>query len=74
MNVFIFSYLFPPEYTGASIQAITLAKELRKNGVNVTFVTATLEDEYHDTDKHDGFPVIRITPNKNSSKFVSLFY
>ncbi len=70
----MFCYLFPPEYTGASIQAITLAKALRKRGVRVTFVTATPKDENHDINQHEGFAVIRLAPCKNSSNLSILFF
>jgi glycosyltransferase involved in cell wall biosynthesis len=35
----MFSYYFPPHYSGSAQQAINLAKKLRKRGVNVTFCT-----------------------------------
>ncbi len=69
ISVYIFSYLFPPEYTGASIQAIALAKALRKRGVQVTFVTATPVDDKHNTKQHEDFPVFRLAPSKSSSNF-----
>ncbi len=76
IKVYIFAYLFPPEYTGASIQAITLAKALRKHGVQVTFIPATPADENHDIKHHEGFAVIRLAPAKSSSNvsIISFWY
>lgn len=39
MNICFFTPLFPPQYSGAAFQAITLAKELQKNGETIFFVT-----------------------------------
>ncbi len=50
---------FPPEYSGAALQAITLAKQLRERGHRIEFVTQrwpglAIQDEV------EGFPVTRL--------------
>lgn len=72
LKVYMFVYLFPPEFTGASIQALTLAKMMRKNGIDITFVTATPERCKIYKKSYDGFPIIRLsTPKENNN--LSLF-
>lgn len=61
IRVYMVLYLFPPEYTGASIQALNLAKKLRSKGVEVTFVTATETEDKNIQSEYEGFPVIRIS-------------
>jgi len=72
IKVYMFAYLFPPEYTGASIQAISLAKKMRENGIDVTFITATPESRDAYKHIHDGFKVIRLSPPANNSN-LSIF-
>lgn len=38
-RVLMFSYYFPPHYSGAALQAISLAKKLRDRGAAITFLT-----------------------------------
>jgi glycosyltransferase involved in cell wall biosynthesis len=42
----MFSYYFPPQYSGAAVQAINLAKKLRERGLHISFLTVN----------HDGLP------------------
>jgi len=73
-RVYMFVYLFPPEFTGASLQAINLAKWMRKKGIEVTFITATPEPRKKYNNIHDGFKVIRLTPPANNSNFSILIF
>ena len=61
IRVYMVLYLFPPEFTGASIQALNLAKKLRTKGIDVTFITATETEEKDIQTEYEGFPVIRIS-------------
>lgn len=38
-RVLMFSYYFPPHYSGAALQAISLAKKLRDRGAEISFLT-----------------------------------
>jgi len=73
-SVYIFTYLFPPDYTGASIQAINLAKALRKYGEKVTFVTASQAYNNHHKKQYEGFPVIRIKCNGGNTISIIIFW
>jgi glycosyltransferase involved in cell wall biosynthesis len=55
----MFSYYFPPQYSGAALQAISLAKKLRERGVTTTFVTVN-HDGLPETDRMEGFTVHRV--------------
>ena len=59
MRICMFSYYFPPQYSGAALQAISLAKKLRERGVGTTFVTVN-HDGLPETDVIDGFKVHRV--------------
>lgn len=39
VRVLMFSYYFPPHYSGAALQAISLAKKLRDRGAEISFLT-----------------------------------
>jgi len=39
MRILMFSYYFPPHYSGAALQAISLAKKLRDRGAEISFLT-----------------------------------
>lgn len=59
LRILMFCSYFPPEYSGAALQAITLAKELRRLGHHVEFATErwpglTADDEFQ------GFRVTRL--------------
>lgn len=45
MDVCYFTPIFPPRYSGATFQSITLAKALRKKGCNILFVAFTEGEE-----------------------------
>jgi glycosyltransferase involved in cell wall biosynthesis len=55
----MFSYYFPPQYSGAAKQALSLAKHLRGYGHYVEFVTVRWPG-LKERDEFDGFPVWRI--------------
>ena len=39
VRVLMYTAYLPPEYSGAALQALTLARELRRRGHHVEFVT-----------------------------------
>lgn len=55
----MFSYYFPPQYSGSALQAITLAKKLRNKGVDVEFLTVN-HDALSEIDTVENFKVFRI--------------
>ena len=65
----MFSYYFPPQYSGAAIQAVNLAHEMRKNGINVFFCTVN-HNGLKQTDNFEGFAVHRI--NEGRGKYGEL--
>ncbi|RJP41184.1 MAG: glycosyltransferase family 1 protein [Desulfobacteraceae bacterium] len=73
-SVYIFSYLFPPDYTGASIQAINLAKALRECGEKITFVTASQACYKHHSKQYEGFPVIRLKCKRENALSIIVFW
>jgi len=62
-RILMYTAYFAPEYSGAAIQALTLARELRQRGHHVEFVT----NRWHgleDKTVIDGFAVQRIEPGR----------
>jgi len=62
-RILMYTAYFAPEYSGAAIQALTLARELRQRGHHVEFVTnrwSGLDDKA----VVDGFAVQRIEPGR----------
>ena len=59
----MFSYYFPPQYSGAALQAINLAKKLRERGLEIFFFTVNHGDSPV-TDEVDGFKVYRLREGK----------
>jgi glycosyltransferase involved in cell wall biosynthesis len=55
----MFSYYFPPQYSGAVKQALLLAKHLRGRGHHIEFITVKWPG-LNEHDEFDGFPVWRI--------------
>jgi hypothetical protein len=45
-RVIMFSYYFPPQYSGSALQAISLANKLKDKGVTISFLTVN----------HNGLP------------------
>jgi len=70
IRICAFSYYFPPHFSGAGLQTLTLAKELSKQGVQYFFVTVDNTGlPRHDT--YQGFDVYRIADGpKKHGEFV----
>jgi glycosyltransferase involved in cell wall biosynthesis len=63
IKVAMFSYYFPPQYSGAALQAIRLAKKLRERGIEIVFFTVN-HDGLSETDEVEGFRVFRVKEGK----------
>ena len=59
MRILMFSTYFPPQYSGAAKQAISLARHLQKRGHRVEFVTVKWPG-LPERDTFDGFSVHRV--------------
>lgn len=59
----MYTAYFEPEYSGAALQALTLAKELRRRGHHIEFVTNRWPG-LGETDVVDGFSVQRLEPGR----------
>lgn len=57
-RVFMYSTYFPPEFSGAAKQAVSLAKELRARGMETVFLTVRSPGTVW-RETHEGFPVYR---------------
>ncbi len=62
-RILMYTAYFAPEYSGAALQALTLAKELRRRGHSVEFVTNRWPG-LADTAVVEGFPVQRLEPGR----------
>jgi glycosyltransferase involved in cell wall biosynthesis len=60
IKVCAFSYYFPPHFSGAGLQTLTLAKELSKQGIQYFFVTVD-NTGLARHDRYEGFDVYRIS-------------
>jgi glycosyltransferase involved in cell wall biosynthesis len=70
IRICAFSYYFPPHFSGAGLQTLTLAKELSKQGVQYFFVTVD-NTGLPRHDRHEGFDVYRIVDGpKRHGEFV----
>lgn len=65
LKILMFSIYFPPQYSGAAKQALSLAKHLRERGHHVEFVTVRWPG-LKERDEVDGFPVWRIEEGRGS--------
>jgi len=65
INVCMFSYYFPPHYSGSAIQAVNLAHEMNKRGINAFFCTVN-RGGAGQTDNFEGFRVYRINEGKGN--------
>jgi glycosyltransferase involved in cell wall biosynthesis len=63
IKVAMFSYYFPPQYSGAALQAINLARKLRNMSLEVFFFTVNHGDSPA-SDEVDGFKVFRLREGK----------
>lgn len=59
LRVLMYSTYFPPQFSGAALQALVLARALRRRGHAVEFVTVRWGD-LPEQDEIDGFPVTRL--------------
>lgn len=59
----MFSYYFPPQYSGSAMQAISLANKLKERDIRTTFITVN-HDASAVNDEVDGFKVYRIQEGK----------
>jgi glycosyltransferase involved in cell wall biosynthesis len=59
----MYTAYFDPEYSGAALQALTLARELRQRGHHVEFVTNRWPG-LKETGVVEGFPVHRLEPGR----------
>ena len=72
IRVCAFSYYFPPHFSGAGLQTLTLAKELSKQGIHYFFVTVD-NTGLPRRDKYEGFDIYRIADGRGKlSEFVPL--
>jgi len=62
-RILMYTAYFEPEYSGAALQALTLAKELRRHGYHVEFVTNRWPG-LADTAVVEGFSVQRLEPGR----------
>ena len=62
-RILMYTAYFAPEYSGAALQALTLAKELRKRGHHIEFVTNRWPG-LSETCVVDGFAVRRLEPGR----------
>lgn len=68
----MFSYYFPPQYSGAALQAMSLAKKLREKGLEITFCTVN-HDRLTSADEIEGFRLYRIREGKGKFAEVLLW-
>ena len=62
-RILMYTAYFDPEYSGAALQALTLAKELRRRGHHIEFVTNRWPG-LSGTAVVEGFPVHRLEPGR----------
>ena len=62
-RILMYTAYFAPEYSGAALQALTLARELRQRGHHIEFVTNRWPG-LSDTTVVDGFAVQRLEPGR----------
>lgn len=63
LRILMYTAYFAPEYSGAALQALTLAKELRRRGHHIEFVTNRWPG-LDDSAVVDGFHVQRLEPGR----------
>jgi glycosyltransferase involved in cell wall biosynthesis len=59
-RLLFFSFGFPPDFSGATLQALELAKALRRHGVTSRFLAETYRADLPARAEHEGFPVERL--------------
>lgn len=73
ISICMFSYHFPPHYSGAAKQAISLAKWLKNSGIDSFFITVE-NGNIKRYDKYDGFDVYRIKEGRGRMKELILWW
>ena len=63
MKIVMFSYYFPPQYSGSALQAISLAKKLKDRGIEISFFTVN-HNGLAATDEVEGFKLYRLEEGK----------
>jgi glycosyltransferase involved in cell wall biosynthesis len=63
VRVLMFSYYFPPHYSGAALQAISLARKLRDRGAEITFLTVD-NGGLPESGRLEGFECHRVSEGK----------
>ena len=62
-----FVYGYPPDFSGATMQAIKLARVLKRKGVEACFLSYTFNPEHLAVPQTEGFPLIRfLRPRENT--------
>ena len=64
-RVLMYTAYFAPEYSGAALQALTLAKELRRRGHQIEFITNRWPGLPEEAEV-DGFRAIRLEPGRGT--------
>lgn len=64
-RILFYTPIFPPQYSGATFQAISLARRLRESGHEITFLCLRDSDKRrpfraYDQTEHEGFRVIEV--------------
>jgi len=73
IRVCAFSYYFPPHFSGAGLQTLTLAKELSKKGIDYFFVTVD-NTGLPRRDNYQGFDIYRITDGPKKHGELALWW
>ena len=73
IRVCAFSYYFPPHFSGAGLQTLTLAKELSKKGIHYFFVTVD-NTGLPRRDNYQGFDIYRITDGPKKHGELALWW
>ena len=73
IRICAFSYYFPPHFSGAGLQTLTLAKELSKKGIHYFFVTVD-NTGLPRRDNYQGFDIYRITDGPKKHGELALWW
>jgi glycosyltransferase involved in cell wall biosynthesis len=72
MKILMVSAFFPPIFGGASVQALTLSRALRKQGLQVEFLTNNLKNKSV-IENYEGFKVHRVQTSEHFESKLSEF-
>jgi len=73
IKICAFSYYFPPHFSGAGLQTLTLAKELSKRGIRYFFVTVD-NTGLPRKDNYQGFDIYRISDGPKKHGELALWW